>query len=311
MQSLYDFHSGFWINLHHFLYELADARRTKARSDLSPKVIARLDTLLSQIDTLPLPQRQIWNKALVSYERVWILKDLLLDDEMMRIKLQLASLEGAKSLTRAILPSDLKQSLKLAAPIYRKYWWPEHDRTNRKIANDLAKRVQSLGTALTKRLAMLYRSPWPSGDKLRVEMVPFAGRNGAYTSVNPTFTVYESNDPRKQGWLGFEILLHETSHAMTTPLETTITRICQEQGRSVPEKLWHVMLFYTTGEVVRQTLASQGIEEYIQYADANGVYERAGWSTYRQAIALHWQPYIDGQTDFNVAIKAVIDAVAS
>jgi hypothetical protein len=34
-----------------------------------------------------------------------------------------------------------------------------------------------------------------------------------------------------------------------------------------------------------------------------------GWSAYRKAIALHWQPYIDGQTDFFEAIKSVIDAV--
>jgi hypothetical protein len=96
---------------------------------------------------------------------------------------------------------------------------------------------------------------------------------------------------------------------MSIPVETAITRICQEQGRVVPEALWHVILFYTTGEVVRQSLASQGIEGYIQYADANGVYERAGWSAYRKAIALHWQPYIDGQTDFFEAIKSVIDVV--
>ncbi|WP_164928776.1 hypothetical protein [Gloeobacter violaceus] len=308
-QLLYEFHSGLWMNLHHLLYEQAEARRARAGGGLPTQVKARLDALLSQIDTLPAAPRRIWNDALEAYERVWVRRDLLFDDGMTRIKLRLAEREASLSLVGASLPDDLRRALQLAAPVYRKHWWPEHDRNNRQKADDLARRVQELGLALTGQLAALYRSPWPSKGRLRVEMAPYAGFGGAYTSLDPTFTVYQNTDPRKRDWLGLEILFHETSHAMIAPVETAITRSCQKRGRAVPEDLWHVLLFYTTGEAVRQALARRGIEGYVQYADANGVYGRAGWLPYRQALALHWQPYIDGQADFDGAIAGIVDAL--
>jgi hypothetical protein len=191
-QLLYDFHSGFWMSLHHFLYELADARRSKARTDLPPKVIIRLNALLSQIDILSLRLRKVWNKALETYEKVWVRRDLLFDDTMFQIKLKLADHETDKSLARVLLPAELRQSLNLAAPIYRKYWWPEHDRINGQKANDLAKRVQTLGATLKTRLAMLYRSPWPSKEKLRVEMVPTPPPTRLSPSTRATIHVAKS-----------------------------------------------------------------------------------------------------------------------
>ena len=57
--------------------------------------------------------------------------------------------------------------------------------------------------------------------------------------------------------------------------------------------LWHVVLFYVTGEVTRQQLAASGIE-YRHYLYSTGLFDRA-WPRFRVPIEQHVQAYIDGK----------------
>jgi hypothetical protein len=42
--------------------------------------------------------------------------------------------------------------------------------------------------------------------------------------------------------------------------------------------------------------------------EQNGVYER-GWQDYRRALGQAWQPYLDGKTGYEDALRGVIDAL--
>jgi hypothetical protein len=104
--ATFEFHSGFWVNLHHFLYEQA-MMGTPSQSD-PPE----------------------WRDALDYYRREVTKRDLL-TDEAAEINNRLSDLESSPSLKDPGLPRDLTAVLDAAAPIYRDRWWTEHDRANR------------------------------------------------------------------------------------------------------------------------------------------------------------------------------------
>jgi hypothetical protein len=77
----------------------------------------------------------------------------------------------------------------------------------------------------------------------------------------------------------------------------------------VPRDLWHALLFYTTGEIVKRTLKNNGMGDYIPYAYRYGLYERAtGWKNYQRALELHWQPYLNGKMDADAALACLVEA---
>jgi len=101
---IFDFHSGFWVNLHHFLYEQAMSNSTAA-------------------------DPAEWRRAL-DYYRANLVKENPLGREMEAINNALSDRESAESLKGSGLKPELIVVMQEAAPEYRKRWWPAHDRAN-------------------------------------------------------------------------------------------------------------------------------------------------------------------------------------
>lgn len=75
----------------------------------------------------------------------------------------------------------------------------------------------------------------------------------------------------------------------------------------LPGEVWHVVLFYTTGEAVRRLLDERGQPGYTPM-----VYELFGrgiWAKYREALENNWRPYIDGKRSLGEAAASLIEAV--
>ncbi|MBV9958759.1 MAG: hypothetical protein JO360_10075, partial [Acidobacteria bacterium] len=119
------FHSGFWINLHHFLYEQALSRKQAAGS----KEVK--ESVPIPVDQRTPKERQLWDAAVDYYLRNIIKRDLLFDDELVKINDQLSDSEAARDLSGSGINSDLVKVLENVAPVYRVHWWPQHDRANR------------------------------------------------------------------------------------------------------------------------------------------------------------------------------------
>jgi hypothetical protein len=71
-----------------------------------------------------------------------------------------------------------------------------------------------------------------------------------------------------------------------------------------PRDLWHVLLFYTAGELARRELGKANDDSYEPYGYRYGVYDH-GWQQLRDAVVKHWRPYLDGETDFDAALAAL------
>ena len=312
---VFEFHSGFWLNLHHTLYRQARLQRS---GNSGANVVA-----LSGIGSLSPAEQRIWNSALAFYTKTYADKDLTVSLELILIKNQLGDFETCEDLAGlkrktcdAGLPGSLTETLDAAAPIYRAHLWSEHDRANRRWIASVAPLVRRNGLDLAHRLAEIYQTPWPR-ERIRVDVSSFASSTGAYTTVDPLRVTVSAADARNQGSEALEILFHEASHGIADTVQDAIFRECRQRDKPIPRDLWHALLFYTTGEVIRP-VASSGPDAattptssssgYVPYAVREGLYKR-GWENYLRVLTQYWQPYLDGRVEFSDAIAHMVSAL--
>lgn len=308
---IFEFHSGFWINLHHFLYQLAREQRDAN----APKIASRT------VAALPDPERRSWDAAVIYYVANFADRDLTFNSDLIALKDQLGDLENCTDLSGRSdrscdsgLPKALLQVLEDAAPIYRARWWQQHDRENRLWIARVAPLVRQNGLGLARRLAEIYQAKWPA-EKIRVDISAFANWAGAYTTLDPLRVTISSEDPRNQDLAALEVVFHEASHGLAEPVQTAIIRECRQRGKPIPRDLWHALLFYTTGEVVKtvlphavETKPGSPADGYVPYAVKEKLYTR-GWEGYQRVLERYWQPYLEGKSDFDDAIVRMVSAL--
>jgi hypothetical protein len=293
-------YSNFWVNLHHVLYEQARLR-TERPVVRTQSGTAKTGGMLLTLDALTEKERQDWNSAVDEYEAKLAPHDLLFDEDMVLMNDRLAEMGDDETAEVTGFRSGVIAALAKAAHVYRTHWWPEDDLANRAWVDSVAPLVEELGAQIARRLSSIYHAPWPK-NAIHVDVCVYAGVFGGYTTLEPLHLTVSSRDPRNQGLAAFEMLFHEASHGLADPVRIALNREFLAQQKAIPRDLWHALLFYTTGEVVRQMMAGVGNESYRPYAEQNHLYER-DWQTYQKALDRDWGPYLENRSDFPTAIK--------
>ena len=345
---VFELHSGFWINLHHRLYEEARQRRNAEPVGTPKSGKTGKPTLQIAPDSkivLSSSEQRAWDSAISYYAANYANKDLLFNTELLLLKNQLGDFETCEELSGAKkkscdagLPANLTQILEGAAPVYRAHRWPADDRANRAWIKRVAPLVREQGVGLSHRLADIYQTRWPA-EKIRVDVSALANAAGAYTTLDPLRVTIASTDPRNQGASALEVLFHEASHGIAEPVEQAIVRECRQRDKPIPRDLWHALIFYTTGEVIKPVMeeeadapensatqnganagnsSSNGAgegnrrypqdSEYTPYAKREGLYQR-GWENYLSLLNRYWQPYLQGRSTFDDAIARMVSAL--
>ncbi|HUK54439.1 MAG TPA: hypothetical protein VL099_14220 [Candidatus Binatia bacterium] len=296
-------YSSFWVNLHHVLYAQARLRseRPIVRSQDKPPV----DASLPRLEDLSGKEQHDWNSALDEYAERMAPHDLQFDEDMVRINNRLSEMGDAQTAEETGFLPPVIAALAKAAPIYQKHWWPQDDHANRVWIDAVAPLVEELGAQISRQLSSIYRAPWPKGP-IHVDVAAYAGVYGGYTTLDPLHITVSSRDPRNQSLAGFELLFHEASHGLADPVRAALNHAFQAQAKPIPRDLWHALLFYTTGEVVRNMLAGAGHSTYSPYAEQNHLYER-DWQNYQRALDRDWAPYLQNHSDFSTAIRKLVD----
>jgi hypothetical protein len=314
---VFEMHSGFWVNLHHFLYLQARLLNGNTSTSESARGAAKPDELPVSLLDFPEADIHAWQDAVAFYSKDLANRDLLLNGDMEIINNQLSAMETCAELQGKTTPlcksglrQDLVEALERAAPVYRAHWWPQHDRANREWISQVAPMIEKMGVELSGQLADVYQRPWPA-ERLRVDVVWYGGPFGAYTTLDPIHVTISSHDPRNRGVYGFEVLFHESSHALAGAVNAAIAHEFRERDKPIPRDFWHALLFYTTGEIVRRdveygsmTMAfeqSGGRSGYLPYAARFGLYS-GSWEHFRGLLDLYWLPYLDGKVSFETAI---------
>jgi len=314
---VFEMHSGFWVNLHHFLYLQARLLKGNSSSTETGRGAAQPDELPVSLIDFPEADIRAWQDAVAFYSKDLAGRDLLLNGDMEIINNQLSAMETCPDLEgktarlcKSGLRQDLVEALERAAPVYRAHWWAQQDQANREWITQVAPMIQKMGVELSGQLAEVYQRPWPS-ERLRVDVVWYGGPFGAYTSLDPIHVTISSHDPRNHGVYGFEVLFHESSHALAGAVTAAIAREFRARDKPIPRDFWHALLFYTTGEIVRRDVEygsmtlvyeqNSGSSSYLPYAARFGLYS-GSWDHFRGLLDLYWLPYLDGRVSFDTAM---------
>ena len=287
----WELHSSFWMSLHQTL--IADAMRPTPRplTGLSPEELAA------------------WNGAVDAYRKAGGRGDMTFAKPM--IITNDALTQVADDATEPLLDAPLKDSLTLAAPVYRRHWWAADDQANRFFIGYAAAMLREAGAGLVRAHEAVYRTPWP--ERVRVYVSPAAGPLGAYTMTGlagGVITTMSSRDSGYQGLRALEMMLHESSHAVVGPNNGTvaaaIAAAAKRHGGEVPRDLWHAILFATSSELTRRYLAERGAPTDVPYSE--DLFTRA-WPRYREPIEKHWFAYLNGQGTLEDAIDKVVGSI--
>ena len=305
--NLFDFHSGFWINLHHFLYRQA----LLSRPQQGPHSLALSPADNDELKQLSSMERDSWNAAVAYYTNSLVKRDLLFDEGMITTKNQLEDAEASLDLANVQIPAELKAVLLRAAPVYREHWWPRHDAENREWFAQLKPMVKQYGSTLATKMSTVYGQRWPQYP-VRVDAVTYANWAGAYTTLYPTRPTISTTDPDNHGTAALEIVFHETSHGMMDKVMDAIQiaeaslNTHRPNGAFHSGSIWHAVLFYTAGELVAEQIPS-----YVPYADKNGLWLRAWPNPDRAFIEQDWKPHLNGSLELQQALSKLVDDLAS
>jgi hypothetical protein len=292
-----EFHSSFWLNLHHTLFAAAWARRpdTGKRRLVGPLPSALAGQLSDE-------ERATWDAAVAYYDRELADRDLRTGRDMTSIKLSLV----AENLSGEGIGPELRTVLERTAPVYRRQFWPAHDRANRdwiRATNDLLRTVEH---ELITSHERLYGRPW-FASPVRVDIV-WAGR--AYTTLNPMThaTVSPVEVSELADWAGVEMIVHEVCHELILPTQEALAEALGDRAGE-HGGLWHVIQFYQTGASLQRILRARDID-YSPYMYSTGLFDRA-WSQYRKPVEDSWTPYVRGEITRAQAIERLVAAIAA
>ncbi len=325
---VFEFHSGFWVNLHQFLYYQARLRESTPEARASAGK-SNGPVLKQNPIALTAGEQKAWEEAIAYYRSNYAGKDPQVNLDLILLKNQLGDFEDCNELLGkkkracdAGLPGNIGVILEAAAPIYRSHWWADQDRANRRWVARVAPLVREQGVGISQRLADIYQSTWPKA-KIRVEVCAYANAAGAFTTLDPLRVAISSTDPRNQGANALGVLFVEASHGIAFPVEDAISRECRQRDKPIPRDLWHALILYTTSEVLRPVLqdaqadaqaviAADGTPATIAPlapADLSEKFKQRGWNDYLRFLEVYWQPYLNGKVTFEDAIAHLVSAV--
>ena len=190
--------------------------------------------------------------------------------------------------------------------------------TNRRWVEIVTALLATHEPALVARLEQVYQRSW-DGLPIRIDVVELANGNANTIVTSPTgghILISSSNDGI-QNAAALEMVFHEASHLLTAtwrddPLPAALKEAATQVDAQLPGDLWHVVLFYVTGEAVRETLANAGEAGYTPYVYAQGLFERGGggrWSAYRTPVEDAWSTYLKGERTLADAALVTLEAL--
>jgi hypothetical protein len=291
---------GFWLNLHHFLYVLG---RAEARMpDIQRRAVAGAPKdQEAGLGTLTEAERQTWRDVVTTYAKGLSQKDAVFDQEMHGATNALAAIGASypAASTPGLDPATAR-ALDRAAPIYRKAWWPRHQKANHARVDELQKLLSQYGAAVLAYVTRAYREPWPAAG-FPVNLSAYSNWAGAYSTRNDLLVV-SSLDEGNQGLLGLETIFHEAMHQWD---DQTFEKLRAAAKRTnvaqVPGGLTHTMIFYTAGEAVRSV-----VPLHVPYAEKNGLWAINSFASFKPKLDEAWKPYLAGRGTLDDALAGVL-----
>lgn len=293
---IFTYHSGFWLNLHHFLYVLGRAEANFP--DRTRRAVAGAPADEAQgLSRATEDERRVWREVVAAYAAGPSRRDPVFDRELIAGGEALARAGDAASLAGTAVAATLAGPLERAAPIYRRLWWEAHDQANAARWRDLEPLIRAHGPTMLGYITRVYGESWPSGG-YPLQFAAWVNFAGAFSTGN-RHLVIASLDEGTRGASGLEIVFHEAMHQWDDAVQARLDRAAAAVGKRIDGPLSHAMIFMTAGEAARAALPG-----HQTYADANGIWNgRMG--AYKALLDTAWKPYLEGRGTLAEAIAAI------
>ncbi len=314
IQPDFQFHSNFWINLHHRLYRQAQLLE---RMRYGREPVGFEKRIYADINRVAGDQRHTWETALAFYRAKYGRKDFIFDNDLRATDDQLALTDNGRTPEALSLPKPLIAALMSTGPAYRTTFWKGDDSTNRVWIGAAKRSLATYGMHFSSALPRIFQSHWMSLP-YRVDVMPDSSFPSSYSTyggggpLQPYWhIVVSSADPDNGGLGDMETLFHEASHSIVWqdggPVGSVVSRAAKRAGRPEPPDLWHVVIFYTVGSLAHAMYRRRGLA-YTMFAVRAGLFKRF-WPSYYAPLARYWQPYMDGKGTFEPALTKCVDAI--
>ncbi len=282
------FKSNLQINLHHFLFELARDEKY----------------FEYELKNKNLTQKEILNlKDAVKQYKIKIDGGHILFDEGEIPQMT------SDVLTRRDINFDtsIGKAFTSFIPVYERVYWSKHDSKNKKWVEELGSKLDQYGRQIAGKLEVLFQSELVTKEQHLIDVVYKPGiKQGAYTSTRNSQTIINSTSEDFLNWYALEMIFHEVSHAVSvnreSKLQSLIKSVFEKNGLESETGIWHPILFYTVGEVVKNAIDVQK-QNYVPYALLNDLY-KGRWS-YENILIEYWKPYIEGKVTMEVAVENI------
>jgi hypothetical protein len=302
--GLFRFHVDFWPNLHETLFHESLLPKPGFSG---PKSLAHVS--VAPLDGLAPAEAAVWHDAVGYYDTHFSTKDTFTPELVVATRV-LGALGSETKLSSSIpLDPAWTQLLSHAAPVYRAHFWQGHEESDEAYVVAIRRRLLEHGDSLAKRLSTIYETAWPS-EPIDVDVTAVVPPFGASTIGEPPFDAphaplitVSSMDPGYTGDTGLEMLFHESSHLLVDHVKEMLEVSAKDQGRTLPPRFWHFLLFYTAGHVTRERLG----RGYVPYAERpeHQIFE-GDFARYLPILEHHWQPYLDERVTLQGAVDALV-----
>ena len=164
--------------------------------------------------------------------------------------------------------------------------------------------------AIVKRLEKLFLDKWddrPIPIDV-VEKVSWSGANSFFPGPNLTHLLISRQVPETEA---LETIFHEASHGFMLngdPLTILLSSAATERGVSLPQDLWHALLFFTTGHVVHERLGETA--DKSNKPMIYGIFGRGVWTHFQAPLESTWLDYLNGNKEAEDAIAELLQSAS-
>ncbi len=268
---------------------------------------------------LPLAERDDWRKVLdPSEQRVWasavetyavaVGRSVVFDEGLQAVRDWAVGVTAGHAIPTSEQP--LADALVTALPVYERHWWQAHHERNREWVASVVPQLVIVEDDMIARFETAYGGRWPDA-RIPVDVMVYANAVGAYsTGGRLTISSMHRGNQMPQA---LEMIFHEASHTdeMELPLRAGVRDAFRAAGGEAPDRFWHDMIFYTSGDITRLVLAERGQTDYQHYGSF-GLYRRGErWVLELPALEQHWRPFLESQRTENDARHEALRAVAA
>jgi hypothetical protein len=258
---------------------------------------------------LPASARAGWDGAVDYYAK--IVSPAGWDDRSQYlIRVQLAGFDDELKDEDARQFVGIARGMRAAAtPAYRGCRWTAQQAKNRAWIEALKPRLAADEEKIAARIEALYGKHW-SGLPIPVDVVETVNWAGANSIILDAGGGHLLVSTSYKDAAALEVVFHESSHLLMErgdPLMQALQKAAGAVDFRLPGDLWHVVLFFTTGEAVRRVLEDDGHPGYQPMV--YGIFDRGSWAAYRQPLEHDWRPYIEGRRTLPEAAAALIAAI--